>query len=102
MPGHRVLAKIELLPTTDGGLGAAVQHGNRSLIFVFPDGDDEARYGGVIENPAGEGEPGTRFEAEIWFWTDLAALHAVAGASFALWYSRPVGRGEVLHILPTW
>lgn len=104
MPGHRVIAELDLLATDHGGLKAAAREGNKSLLFVFEglgDQDDEVvRFGAVIDRiRSGSGEPGRSTEAELWFWIELAAIYATPGVRFDLWYAgRIVGHGKVLDV----
>ncbi len=101
MPGHRVLAEIELLPSEAGGLKTAVQEGSRSLILRF-DGDtgESANFGAVIERIEGVAEPGSKATVELLI--DTAAVYATEGARFTLWYGRDVGHGHVTDVVPAW
>lgn len=101
MPGHRVLAELELFPADQGGLKFAVRERNRSLLFVFPPLEEESlQHGAVIEQLFGEGRPGARVVAQVQFFDDSAAIVASVGAEFELWCGRTVGRGVVTDVLP--
>lgn len=95
MPGHRVLAELELSPTDEGGLDFEVQERNHSLLFVFPPLEEEPlQHGAVIEQLFGEARPGARVTAQVQFFDDSAAIVASVGAEFELWLGRTVGRGS--------
>jgi hypothetical protein len=102
MPGHRVIAELDLSATDCGGPQGPVQKGNKSLLFVFEGlgGEDEGevRFGAVIDRiRSGNGDPGQSMVAELWFWIELAAIYATSGVCFDLWYAgRTVGHGKVL------
>lgn len=101
VPGPRVLAEIELLPATGGGIDFEVKERNRSLLFVFPPLEDEpVQQGAMFEKLFGEGCPGSRFLALVQFFDDSAAIVATPGTKFDLWLGRTVGRGRVKELLP--
>jgi hypothetical protein len=37
--------------------------------------------------------------ATLRFWVDEAAIYAVPGVTFTLWYGRPVGKGVVVRLV---
>jgi hypothetical protein len=93
-------ALLELLPAESGGPDSALPTGTRSLIIVFPSLEEpgaEVKYGAVIDTVDGAALiPGTaRIPVTVRFWADGAAIYAVPGAAFTLWYGRPVGTGAV-------
>jgi hypothetical protein len=104
---HHVRAALEFASADDGGLRAPLSRTTRSLMLAFPaaaSGPDPILVGAVLTNCAGqEFEPGSSdVEVDAWFWVDVARLYATPGATFTLWYGRPVGRGIVLEArLPT-
>ena len=93
-------ALLELLPAESGGLRSALPAGTRSLIIGFPPIEEpgaEVKYGAVIDTADGSALiPGTAgIPVTVRFWADEAAIYAVPGAAFTLWYGRPVGTGAV-------
>jgi hypothetical protein len=96
-------ALLELFPAESGGLHSALQAGTRSLIIVFPSVEEpgaEVSYGAVIDTGDGSALiPGTAgIPVTVRFWADEAAIYAVPGAAFTLWYGRLVGTGAVTRI----
>lgn len=103
VPGHRVIAEVDLLPTDQGGLKSPLVEGNRSLILIFDGGPEgEVQLGAVFEQVQGDGSPGSTSTMQVWFWNDIASVHATPGAEFRLAYGRDVGKGLVREVLPTW
>ena len=102
MPGHRVVAEISLLRSSQGGLQSTIKNGNRSLIFVTEPPGEAIELGFVFEDIDGDGEPGSSFTARLWFWNDSASVHASRGTRFKLRYGRVVGEGQVTQVLPVW
>lgn len=100
MTAYRVLAKLSLKPTSEGGLAQPLPAGTRSLLLRFP-ADDDGRPGvvtlGAMLTPrnAAELAPGQDTDAEVLFWADEARIHATTGTPFELWYGRPVGNGTI-------
>ena len=104
MPGHRAVAKVSLRPTHEGGLASPVEPGHKSLLFSFGEDDDEddVTLGALFEDVEGNSGPGASFRGTLWFWQDVAALHATPGARFTIWYGGSVGSGQILEVLPVW
>ncbi len=99
-----VAAQLELLPTGSGGLHSAVPTGTRSLLLAFPPlehANEEVKVGAVIETVDGSAlTPGSvGVPVTVRFWSDEAAIYAIPGAAFTLWYGRPVGNGVVTRIV---
>lgn len=104
MNGHRVLATVSLTSTQEDGLSKPLPAGTRSLLLRFPAIDDEQpepiMLGAVLTPRTGtELVPGKDTDVDVRFWSDEARIHATVGASFDLWYGRPVGRGIVTGVL---
>lgn len=103
MPGHRVVADVDLRTTEAGGLTAPVEEGNRSLILNVDEGGERVQLGAIFERIEGSGEPGSSFRTELLFWNEVAAVHVSPGTKFTLSYGgRDVGRGQVIEVVPAW
>lgn len=99
-----VAARLELLPASSGGLHSAMPSGTRSLLLEFPPldhPDEDVKVGAVIDTVDGSAlAPGSgEVSVTVRFWSDEAAIYAVPGAAFTLWYGRPVGNGVVTRII---
>jgi hypothetical protein len=99
-----VEAKVGLLPPESGGPQAALPTGTRSLMLAFPsleDGGKEVMIGAVIDVMNGSAlEPGTDgVTVVVRFWADEASVYATPGATFTLWYGRPVGNGVITRTI---
>ena len=95
---------MSLLTGANGGLTSSLPSGTRSLLLRFPSGIDlppEVSIGAVIV-PMGDLTlcPGDQdLEVELTFWSDEAEVFVTVGASFELWYGRPVGDGMIRAVL---
>jgi hypothetical protein len=103
MTGYRVQAMLTLAPTEEGGLTLPLPAGTRSLLLRFPavgEANPELVTLGAVLTPQNGTElaPGAVTETDVLFWSDDARIHATAGASFDLWYGRPVGHGTVTSV----
>ncbi len=98
-----VEARVGLLPAASGGLNSPLPSGTRSLMLVFPSLEQpggDMRIGAVIDVLDGAAlVPGTDgVGVVVRFWADEAAVYATPGATFAIWYGRPVGEGVVMRL----
>lgn len=98
-----VEARVGLLPAASGGLISPLPSGTRSLVLVLPSSAQpggEVRVGAVIDVAGGAALVPGAAEAPvvIRFWADEAAVCAMPGVSFTLWYGRAVGAGVVTRI----
>jgi hypothetical protein len=104
MNALRAKASLSLLTGADGGLTSPLPTGTRSLLLRFPSGIDlspEVVIGAVIVPMEGRSlRPGDQdLEAELVFWADEAEVFVTVGASFELWYGRPVGNGLIREVM---
>jgi hypothetical protein len=93
-----------LLPAGAGALQSAMPASTRSLMLVFPSPEhagEEVKVGAVVDTVDGSAlMPGSAgVSATVRFWVDEAAIYAVPGVSFTLWYGRPVGKGVVVRLV---
>jgi hypothetical protein len=98
-----VEALVGLLPAESGGLDGPVPSGTCSLLRAFAPierrGEDVKI--GTVSDVIGVRElvPGSAgVPVIVGFWADEAAVYAIPGAAFALWYGRHVGAGVVTRI----
>lgn len=97
-------ARVGLLPAASGGLNSPLPSGSRSLMLAFPSLEHpggEVKIGAVTDVLDGAAPvPGAdEVPVVIRFWADEAAVYAMPGVPFTLWYGRAVGAGVVTRIV---
>jgi hypothetical protein len=98
-----VEAQVELFAAASGGFGSPMPTGTRSLVLAFPSLEhpgEEVKIGAMIDVVGAPAlVPGAGLAPVVMrFWADEAAVYAMPGAAFRLWYGRTVGTGVVTRL----